>query len=333
MEITTIHKASDLPESWDELAEDYFQTRVFLDHTEKYNPCNQRYYLLSENGFLQTVAVIYTLKLNLLTYLSLKSAFRVNIAGIPCSVSASGLFGNRIFFGQLLKCIVFSEKGFLLALNVESPVEKGMIVSGRTLPTIVLTNRFSSWDDYLASLRAPYRRRIRLFSSSFGVVRKKHLACSSFDETMYRQYLEVLRRSKGKLETLTMNFFQQLPPEFRLTALYHDEIPAGWYITVTFREKLYFFLGGVDYTLNRSFNTYFNILAEIIKEGIEKKVSLTDLGQTAEIPKLKLGGKLVEKNMLATHSNGFIRHCLNAGKSFLEYRSKWSEFHVLKELS
>jgi hypothetical protein len=281
MEIITLHKASALPESWDDLVEDYFQTRVFLDHTEKYNPCHQKYYLLSINGFLQTVAVTYTLKLNLLTYFSFKSTFRMKITGIPCSVSASGLFGNKNYFLQLLQFIASSEKGFLLALNLEPMVEKGMMTGGKTLPTIVVTNRFSSWDDYLGSLRAPYRRRIRLLSSSFGAIRKKQMACSGFDDKMYSQYLEVLRQSKGKLETLTMDFFKHLPPEFRLTALYHGESLTGWYITVSFREKLYFFLGGVDYTMNRQFNTYFNILTEIIKEGIEKRVSLIDLGQTA----------------------------------------------------
>ena len=331
MEIITLHKAADLPESWDELAEDYFQTRVFLDHTEKYNACDQRYFLLYENEFLQAVAVIYSLKLNLLTYLSLNSAFRMNMAGIPCSVSASGLVGNRKYFQELLDFIATSEKGFLLALNLEPNVEKGIMTQGRTLPTVVVTNRFNSWDDYLGSLRAPYRRRIRLLSSSFLAVRKKQMACSCFDGQMYRQYLEVLKRSKGKLETLTIGFFQHLPPEFHLTALFYDEILIGWYITVSFRGKLYFFLGGLDYTRNRKFNTYFNILTEIVKEGIEKRATWIDLGQTAEIPKLRLGGKPVEKYMLGTHSNRFIRLCLKAGKNFLEYRFKWNENHVFKE--
>ena len=93
-EIKNISKAPDLPENWDSVAGDYFQTREFLNHTEKYNPCNQRYYLLYRNGIFEIGIVAYALKINLLTYLNISSPFRMNIAGIPCSVSASGIIGN-----------------------------------------------------------------------------------------------------------------------------------------------------------------------------------------------------------------------------------------------
>jgi hypothetical protein len=149
---------------------------------------------------------------------------------------------------------------------------------------------------------------------------------------MYRQYLDVLKRSKGKLETLTLDFFQHLPPEFHLTVLHQQDIPAGWFITVHFRGKHYFFLGGIDYAINRKFNTYFNILTEIIREGIEMGASVIDLGQTAEIPKLRTGGKLQEKFMLGTHSNPMFRFLLKAGKHILEYSAKFDDAHVFKEL-
>ena len=61
MEITEAHRAANLPELWDRLALDYFQTRGFLEHTEKYNPCKQRYYMLFQNGILITGLVMYTI--------------------------------------------------------------------------------------------------------------------------------------------------------------------------------------------------------------------------------------------------------------------------------
>jgi hypothetical protein len=332
MEITLLHKASELPGSWDDLAEDYFQTRIFLEHTEKYNPCHQRYYLLIENGVLQTGAVVYTLSVNLLTYQSKGMAYKMNIAGIPCSVSSSGIPGNRKYVHNLLNFIASNEKGLLLALNLEPEIIKGRMVKGRTLPSVIFENSFRSWDDYLGSIRAPYRRRIRLLITSGGTLEKKQIPCASFSEKMYRQYLEVLKQSKGKLETLTMDFFQHLPPEFRLAVLHQQEIPAGWFITVHFREKHYFFLGGIDYAKNSTFNTYFNILTEIIREGIEMCASVIDLGQTAEIPKLRTGGKLHEKFMLGTHSNPVFRVLLKSGKRFLEYSAKYDDAHVFKEL-
>jgi hypothetical protein len=140
----------------------------------------------------------------------------------------------------------------------------------------------------------------------------------------------VLKRSKGKLETLSQEFFQNLPSNFNLTTFYHSDKLIGWYITTTFGEKFYFFLGGIDYTQNRQYNTYFNILLSVVKEGIENKVATIDLGQTAEIPKLRLGGILVEKSMLGYHSNRAMRMILKTGKSLLEYSTVVDEPHVFK---
>jgi len=149
---------------------------------------------------------------------------------------------------------------------------------------------------------------------------------------MYNQYLGVLKRSKGKLETLSVEFFQNLPSNFTLTAFYSSEKLIGWYISCTFNEKFYFFLGGLDYRVNREFNTYFNILLNVVKEGIGKGASLIDLGQTAEIPKLRLGGKIVEKTMLGYHSSRIMRKLMKAGKSLLEYSMVVHESHVFKEI-
>ena len=331
-EIKIIPRAAELPENWDSLALDYFQTIEFLNHTEKYNPCRQRYYVLSLKGIFKAGIVVYTLKLDLLTYLSISSPIRMNIAGIPCSVSSSGFVGDREFFQQLIRYIQTIEKGLLLVLNVEPELRIQNMISGKTLPTILFTRRSETWDDYLGSLRASYRRRIRLFSDSFTGICKKQLACSSFDSDMYLQYLQVLKRSKGKLETLPIGFFMNLPSNFCLHAFYHKQRLIGWYITTTFSEKFYFFLGGIDYNMNRQFDTYFNILLSVLQDGIEKKVTVIDLGQTAEIPKIRLGGDPVEKTMLAYHSNRLILLLLKVGKRLLEYSTAVKEAHVFKEM-
>jgi len=331
-EIKNISRALDLPEKWDREATDYFQTREFLNHTEKYNPCNQHYYLLYRNEIFETGVVVYTLKLDFLTYLNIPSPFRMNIAGIPCSVSASGIIGNPDYLPQIIRYMKTQEKGMLLFLNLAFEMMDEKMISGRTLPAIILTNHFQSWEDYLRTMRADYRRRIRLFSSPFSEIHKEKFACSCFDDRMYNLYLEVLKRSKGKLETLSLEFFRNLPSNFNLTAFYHAEKHIGWYISSTFNEKFYFFMGGVDYKVNRRFNTYFNILLNVTIDGIEKGASVIDLGQTAEIPKLRLGGKLVEKNMGAYHSNRIIRKLIEASKNLLEYSTVVQETHVFKEI-
>lgn len=332
IEIKKIFKALDLSEKWDEVALDYFQTREFLNHTELYNPCKQRYYLLYRQGVFETGVAVYTLKIDLLTYMNIRSPFRMNIAGIPCSVSASGIVGNPAYLHQIINEIKTREKGLLLFLNLTSQLQEENLVTGKTLPTVLITNNFRSWDDYLGMMKSTYRRRVRLLSLPFSGIKREQLACSFFDDRMYDLYLEVLKRSKGKLETLSLAFFRELSSNFNLTTFYSGEKLIGWYISATFKEKFYFFLGGLDYKVNRQFNTYFNILLNVVREGIEKRASVIDLGQTAEIPKLRLGGQLIEKTMCAHHSSRLMRLFLKAGKSLLEYSIVPQETHVFKEI-
>jgi hypothetical protein len=323
--------ASDLPDTWDSRCDHYFQTREFLVHTEKYNPCSQRYYLLEGDSGFSAGAVVYTLPLDLLTFLGIKSPIHMKIVGIPCSVSCSGIVGEGDPVVRLLQKIRIREKGLLLVLNLDRLPDLSFMVPARTLPTVLADRCFGSWTDYLAALRAPYRRRLRIIEQRSAGLRRENLPCSAFDDRMYAQYLEVFNRSKAKLEKLDLVFFKHLPPAFTLTALYHGTGLAGWYITVSFRNGIYFFLGGVDYQSGREHETYFRNLVDIMKQGIRRQAAFIDLGQTAEIPKLRLGGRPCEKYMLGSHSFRPFHGLLRLGKGLLGYKRRVPEAHVLKD--
>ncbi len=123
IEINRLSKAGDLPDQWDSLAVDYFQTKEFLVHAEKYNPCKQRYYTLYKDGTFEAGAIVYTLRLDLFTYLSIPSPFRMNIAGIPCSVSSSGIIGSFELFSDLIEHIKKQENSELI---LEQALKEGM---------------------------------------------------------------------------------------------------------------------------------------------------------------------------------------------------------------
>jgi len=331
LEINKLSHAVHLPDSWDENAVDYFQTKKFLDYTEKYNPCNQRYYLLFQNKVFKAGIVLYSLKLDLFTFLPVSTHINMHIARIPCSVSASGFVGDYNFLPELFNTIKTQEKGFQLFLNLDSNPEISGTTSGRTLPTVIVENNFNSWEHYLQSIKSAYRRRIKQLSVTFEGIEVKISPCSDFTTEMYIQYLNVLKKSKGRLETLSLDFFKNLPHNFKLTSFHRQSDLVGWYITTTFNEKFYFFLGGINYKTNQQYNTYFNMLIHILKEGIESDSLLIDLGQTAEIPKMRLGGKLYEKQMFGYHSGYLYRKMLIAGHGLLEYSTRFPETHVLKE--
>ena len=331
LKLMKVDSASELPPEWDILADEYYQTQEFLLHAERYNPCAQRYYLFYREGTFVAGLVVYTLTINVFTYSILKIPFSMNVAGIPCSVSASGFIGDEELFAFVFDLLKPLEKGFLTVLNLDFAPQIKDVMIGHTLPTITLQNGFKCWDDYLDSLRSDYRRRFSRISAAFSGVRTVAGDCSLYSEDMQLLYLEVLAHTKGKLETLSSAFFRNLPQAFRLTAYYEQERLLGWYISTAYQDRFYFFLGGFDYQANPKYQTYFNLLYELLREGLEDRCAVLDFGQTAEVPKLRLGAKISPKWMLGYHSNFLIRKLLIAARGILEYASVFPETHTFTE--
>lgn len=322
----------ELPDSWDQLAENYFQRKKFLCHTEKYNPCNQRYYLQWNGDLLVSAAVVYTLHLDLLTFIRVKSPVKMHIAGIPCSVSSPGIFGKDEAVNALKAHIFKEEKGFVLFLNLITQPEQGKIAGGKTLPTILIHNTFDSWDHYLSLLRAPYRRRLKMLESRNNGLVFQTITPAEFSQTMYKQYLQVYNKSKDKLEKLSCSFFVSLPDDFEITACILHEVVIGWNISLMDHSTFYFFLGGIDYTANSKYNTYLHLLSRLVKKGIENKAEVIDLGQTAEIPKMRMGGRPDFRYMQAYHSNRFVNFLLRRFSSVLEYKTVSEKPHPFKNI-
>ncbi len=330
MNFNCLHSVCDLPHEWNKLAEHYFQRSVFLRHLEEYNPCNQRYYVCSENHRTIAAAVVYSLPVNIFSFAGTKSVIQMQIIGIPCSVSCPGIFGSHIGIKALSDYIFSTEKGFVLMLNRKEKPEQKMYASGKTLPTVVLENRFSDWDEYLASLTSSYRRRLKKLTTDNATLKFSTLASTHFSEPMYQLYENVYEKSKAKLEKLNIDFFKNLPPEFQFLVCYHNKEVAGWNISLKDNNIFYFFLGGVDYRLNKTHNIYLRLLAELVKAGIESKCQLVELGQTAEIPKMRMGGKLQPLYMQASHSNPFLNVMLKMSKPLLEYNRKTEKNNPFK---
>lgn len=324
-------KAEQLTDDWDSLAYNYFQQRKFLIHAEKYNPCRQRYFMCYESEEAVAAAIVYSIQLDIFTYLKIKSPVKMNIVGIPCSVSGQGIFGKSSAVEALKKNICEAEKGLVVFLNLtEKPVESEN-ATGKTLPTILLSNQFTDWNDYLTSLRSNYRRRLKQINQENKALRFEKKACIAFTPEMYDQYLEVYKRSSGKLEKLSFDFFQNLPTEFLLTVCYLNENTIGWNIALEDNNIYCFFLGGIDYKQNRIYNTYLRLLSKLICDGIERKVALIELGQTAEIAKMRMGGKPETLYMEAFHSNRILNKLLKMSSSMLEYKRKLENTNAIKE--
>lgn len=328
-EVTRFAHADDLPARWDELAGHYFQQRGFLAHCEAWNPCRQRYYVASDSGQAVAGAVLYTLRLSLLTYARMNLPVTMQIVGVPCSVSCSGLIGSPARVQALHAHLLRRERGLLLALNLDSPaqVPRG-VAATRTLPTVMLEHSFRTWQEYLAAMRSDYRRRIRNIMARSDRLQVRLQACSDFGPEHHGLYLQVLSRSDAKLERLETGFFRHLPDGFRMLTAERDGRLAGWAIVLNAAEGFYFFLGGVDHAEDTAHDVYLRLLVEVARHGIECGARRIDLGQTAEIPKTRLGGRCHCLYLGATHSNAIHRAVLRGAIGFLGYRRQVPAHHV-----
>jgi hypothetical protein len=328
--IDRLSRSGDIPGGWDGLAQNTFQKKEFLLHCEKHNPCRQRYYVLSSGETVLAGAVVYTLEVDLLTWMGIRSPVRMHIVGVPCSVSCPGIIGEAAMQEEILRGILRREKGLLVCLNIDRTPGNVPMSAGRTWPSVVFVNRFGSWEEYTVSLRSPYRRRLSLIERTIDRLSIQTAPCSTFTDEMHRLYLEVLERSEGKLEKLGSDFFRMLPSDFRLMTFTEAGHLCGWAITLMEADRFWFFLGGQDYHhAPREF--YLAKLVTILRTGIESGAGIVDLGQSAEVPKTRLGGNCCEKLMLTHHHNPLLDGALRASMGMLSYQRRVPETHVYRD--
>src|SRR5665647_1026754 len=111
--INRISSPENLNAHWDNLANFYFQKKEFLHHLHKYNPCNQRYYELYCNNILVAGTVVYTLKIDILTFANIPSPFKVQVIGLPVSVATPPIIGDSGEFEYFLSELIKIESGII----------------------------------------------------------------------------------------------------------------------------------------------------------------------------------------------------------------------------
>ncbi len=328
--IRTVRRAADLDGGWDGLADTLFQRREMLSLLEEHNPCRQRYVELHRDGRLAAGACVYTIRLDLLTYRGLPSPLSMRVVGVPCSQSAPGIIGDDDARSELLQHLLRTERGLVVGLNLERPLELDGPVWGRTLPAIVVDRAFASWEDYLSALRSPYRRRLRRLGRRWEGVVSEREPCDRFDDHMYAQYLAVFERSEARLERLPRSLFRALPPAFTLTTHRLDGALVGWHITARDGDGARFFMVGMDYDRQRELDAHGNIVAAVLRQAIEDGARWVDLGQTAEVSKTRIGGRPVPRHLFGYHRARPVRTLLARHRALLEYGGTFPEAHVFR---
>lgn len=273
------------------------------------------------------IVTTYVAKLNAFTFLKGRFAIRlpIRIIGLPPSLSVPGYHVASPEGVLEITKWVQAQKGHTLILNADDTFD-GLFPMVSTLPSVIMENKYTSYEAYLSELRSHYRYRLQKAKKRFSTV--EIVENPPFDPALYALYEAVYTRSSYPLVKNTCAFFERFPGQ--ITAFYAEEKPIGFCQYHISDEKLTFMFCGLDYEALKPYDTYLNLLQHLVRRGIEAGVKYIDFGQTTEEVKLKLGGKLKPLNLYYYHHNPIMRCIAKLVLPLLGYREKHPEYHVFK---
>jgi len=330
--VEMVERAALLPHGWDDQCGTTLRSRRMLTHFERFNPCRQRYYCLYQRGELAAGAIVYSRTQNLLTFLgNIPSPVLLNVVGIPASLSPAGVWGAPAMAASLLDAVFAREKGLTLVLNLPADFPGTAAHQTRLLPGMVFTNRYVDLEEYEQDLRASWRRRLKAIRQRFTDVETVREDCFAFTRRHHQLYLDVLAKAPEKMETLSFNFFRELPAPLELVSCYRGGELLCWRLILNENDQLRFLLGGHDYRLNGKYDAYFNNLLGVLADGMARGARRIDFGQTAEDAKARLGARPVPEKMLLHHSGPRRHRLVGWAAPLLAYRKSPPTYHVFRK--
>lgn len=259
---------------------------------------------------------------------------RVLFCGLPISIGknsitiSNGFFLNNFIYEvvmQMEKIASQHEINFLCFKEYKEDEVKWFdkltefgFIKLDSLPYVKMQVHWSTFDEYLSSMRHNYRRQIK--NSLFNPTEKHPIICeyqfstdisahseilmlfrpSEFDhQKFFNLYLQVMDRAKNKLEILNEDFFKnvfkQLDKKSMILTVIKDNSIYGAAYLVLDSNKITFLLAGLDYNYRDYHNVLINLIYGIIQIAIDKKCKSIELGQTSYELKQRVGGKCTDE--------------------------------------
>lgn len=326
-----IENAKDLPKEWDKLCKNnIYMSKKFMMFMEKVNYCNQSYHLFYKNNKLYTGFMMFERRFNLFIFTNkYKKNLPMKFIYLPLSVSHPSIVWNEDKT-ELTK-VLNSMKGIKIIINVDTE-ELDNFSKGHYLPICTLENKWNTFDEYLNSMRASYRRRINQALKKGEAITYELLPDNKdFTLEMYNLYEQVFDHSEYSLEKLTVDFFRNDIAKTILLKI-NDKIEAFiQLIEDRNNDMLIFEFCGYNYEIAHDYDIYYNMLSEITKYAIDNKFKYVQFGQTAYDAKLKFGAKMYYNYYLLSHSNKFINTLIRKYNDKLQYKVVDYDFNVFKE--
>lgn len=182
-------------------------------------------------------------------------------------------------------------------------------------PTAVVDLPYSSFDEYLAAMRAPYRRRAQQTFKRSASLHVEHR--EQFDDVadeLARLWKAIYDRAREvRREVLTSAFFRAASAVEEAQVLLMrrtDGTIASFALLLDDRPWLAFVQCGFQTSAGRDEGAYFRLLYEIVRFAIERGYAQVDLGITTLAPKLDVGAVPIPLIAWIRHENRLLQRVI-----------------------
>jgi hypothetical protein len=225
-----------------------------------------------------------------------------------------------------------AEGAAVLCLKEFSDAEEGGLraldsmgyLRARSLPACPLRLEWRTFEDYLAALRAPYRRQVRADLRTRGGQGIQLRLVEDFSQEtapIFTLYEQVMDRAEFQLERLSQSFLNRLNENLgsqsrALLLEWEGRLLAAAVLLYTPRTVT-FLLAGIDYEANREHRAYLNLVAAVVAEGIRVGAEVVELGQTSYALKTRLGGRPEPRWIYLRARSAIAHHALRSAAPVL----------------
>lgn len=183
--------------------------------------------------------------------------------------------------------------------------------------TAVVDLPYGSFEDYLAAMRAQYRRRAqKTLKRSERLTVEHHEQFEDLADELARLWRAIYERAREvRREILTPDFFRgaSAVPETSVLLLRRpDGTIASFALLLDERPWLSFDQCGFEADAGRGEGAYFRLLYELVRHAIEHGYEQLDLGITTLAPKLDVGAVPVPLFAWLKHRNPVVQAAMRA---------------------
>ena len=203
-----------------------------------------------------------------------------------------------------------------------------------------LDSNWSSFEDYLMSMRSKYRIRMKNALKKFSPVTKQVITSAdvdSYKSKMSELYNDILEGSGFVLIKGQKNYFKllkdRLGDDLKVVAYFLDDEMVAFYTWVMDGDKMDSHFIGVNSMFNLKYQLYLNILLDLVRDAIENRAKRLFYYRTALEIQSSVGAEPHDMLCYIKHNNTLISSLIPVVFKYFVPQQSWAQRHPFKKPS